>query len=54
MAGVGAKKFQMVESEPEIWVPVQQKFVGQASFTNETIFLFFFGPNCSAAGAKNF
>jgi len=37
----------MVEPEPEIWVPVQ------ASYTNNTMFFLFFGPNCSGDGAKN-
>jgi len=53
MAGVGAKKFWMVEPESEIWVPVQQKqFVGLAMFRNNT--MLFNGPNCSGAGVKNF
>jgi len=34
-----------LEPEPEIWVPVQ------ASYTNNTMFFLFFGPNCSGAGA---
>jgi len=39
--------FQVVEPVPEIWVPVQ------GSYTNNTMFFLFFGPNCSGAGAKN-
>jgi len=35
MAGAGAKIFQMVEPEPEIWVPVQ------ASYTNYAMFFLF-------------
>jgi len=39
MAGAGAKDFQTVEPEPEIWVPVPQiYFGGQASSTNNTMF----------------
>jgi len=38
MAGAGAKIFQMVESEPEIWVHVQQTyFVEQARCTKKTM-----------------
>jgi len=37
----------MVEPEPEIWVPVQ------ASYTNNTMFFYSFGPDCSGTGAKN-
>jgi len=35
------------ETELEIWVTVQ------ASYTNNTMYFLFFGPNCSGAGAKN-
>jgi len=50
-------KVWMVEPEPEIWVPVpQNKFVGQATCTNNTMFLVFSRTNRSGAGAgvKNF
>jgi len=46
MAGGGAKYFFTVETEPEIWVPVQ------ASSTNNTMFFLVFGPYCPGTGAK--
>jgi len=43
MAGAGAKNFQMVEPEPEIWVPIPQRyFVGQATYTNNMMFFMLF------------
>jgi len=45
MVGAGAKNFEMVEPEPEIWVPVPQaqiRFEGQASYTNNTSFFLIF------------
>jgi len=40
-------------AEPEIWVPVPQKFVRQANYKNNQCFLVFNEPSCSGAEAKN-
>jgi len=41
MAAAGAKNFLMVKLELEIWVPDQQRlFVGQGSYTNNSMFFF--------------
>jgi len=45
MAGAeaGARNFQIVEPEPEIWVPVPQRyFVVQATYTNNMMFYMIF------------
>jgi len=53
---VEPEQFWMVEPKHEIWVPVHGDGLWGKRLIQiiQCFFLWFFGPNCSGAGAKSF